>query len=712
MLIWLLTLSLAKPPATQADAVDGQWRAMQVLRVRPEAYRVIKEPITIREGPVEVTLTSGVMIPVFSGFHERDRDGIRQARAEAFALDSKAPPALEEGDVDFVGFVFTAAEGTFEVQWQERADSLIFANHQVTHLKQDREDWVDIAHGAPWTGVVTEGMVLSVDPALRDAFVGPDDPEGSPEDIVVYGEKDYSAARIRARVLFQGRRALMMRKGFHAGRGVAWDRVADKFGLKTRGQHHILDLHIDQNLGSPDLPPGQQPNDIDWITLLQDWTGVLDSRRHSVLTALDLNHDEALIDHGITGVPFPPSDPEDPVSAPLPSARLETEEAFIVVQAVPVTAQLKVEVMARLKLKAVGGDFQVVQLYVPRHSSQHDWRLKSITDASGAALISRTPLIEHNPHGVAPAGAGQKMTDTSGQAGAPQQATEGAIRGQSTNLITGGMGTPLVDVNHTKPESRVTLALPDPIRDGETRVVDVRWTDVWPYGDAQFIEQGGMEGGASVLQQNGAASGPQPILPRPAGTTRDVATKFQIQVVVPDRTKLQVAASGELVKTWEEAGYQYTLSSQLDHPVPFPEVHIGAFAVHDEAAVAGLPAVRTRTFAKDVGKELARETRAQINFLQGFLPTFPWPEHEVALGPSGANRLWWASGHGLTGAGITGVTGVNQGGALTRQGGKHTTQQLMTHELAHQWFGQSLRPPTSPMPGSPRPSPRSSACST
>ncbi len=689
MSIWLALAALAASP----DEVDATWRAMQVLRVRPELYRVIKEPIEVREGPLRITLDSGVMIPVFSGFHEDDRDGIRQARAEAFARDSKPPPPLEEGDVAFVGFVFTAASGTFEVTWQERADHLVFANHQVTHLGGDRQDWVDVAHGAPWTGAITEGIVLGTDPALARAFVGPDEPEASPTDVVVYGEKDYTAARLRARILFHDRRELMFRYGFHPGRGVAWDRVADRFGLRSPGHHALIDLHIDHNLGDPTRPAGQQPRDVDWMTLLQDWSGALDARRHTVLTSLDVAGGDRLVAEPITGIPFPPRDPTDPTSPPAPPARLEIDDAYIVVQAVPVTAQLRVEVLARLELRAVGGDFQVAELYVPRHGSEHDWKLLSVTRDDGTSLLSRRPLIELNPDGAAPQVTPDPTRDVSGYSRTPQPRVEGQNAANQQTLVTAPRARGMVDVNRNKPYGRVTLSLPEPIREGQSLVLDVRWRDVWPYGDPQFVERGNVNGGIAVLHLNAAASGPQAILPRPAGTRRDVATRFRIEVVTPQRTALQVASSGTLVKAWTEDGWVHQLSEQRDRPAPYPEVHLGAFTVHDEPAAAGLPAVRTRTFRATDGRALARETRAEIDFLQGFLPPYPWPEHEIALGPSLVNnRMWWASGHGLTGVGITGATSVVEGGSLTRQGGAHTTQYRLVHELVHQWFGESLWP--------------------
>lgn len=688
MLPLLCSFAVAAPPSSPGDLVDAEWRAAQVLRVRPEAYRVITEPFTIDEGPLKVTLSQGVLVPVFSGVHPDDREGLAQIRAEAFALDSGTPPVGAGADVTFVGFVFTAAEGTFEVTWQERADSLVFANHQVMRLGGERSDWADVAHGAPWTGAVQEGFVLSSDPRLAELFVGPDDPEGSPEDIVVYGHREHAAARARARVLFHDRRERMRQSGFEPGRGIASDRIARAHGLKAAGVHHVIDLHIDQNLGAPSQPPGHQPADIDWMSLMQDWTGGLDARRHTVLLALDATHDERLVDHRITGIPFPPSDPTDPASAPRPEVRLETEEAYVVVQAVPIAAQLRAEVVARLKLRAVGGDFQSFQLDVPRHGSQHDWRLIGVTDADGVSLTSSAPLIEHSHQGLSAESAVVAQRETSGPGSSSRNPTRGSLQTVTADLVAADAREPLLDVSRNKPLSRVSLSLAEPIREGEVRVVDVRWSDVWPYGDLDFGMQGSLIRETSDFDSNGPASGAQPVLPIPVGTPRDSPTRFRIQIVVPERSRLAAASSGALEKTWSADGYRHVVSAQLDRAVPHPEVHVGAFTVHDEPPGGGLPTVRTRTFRADTGAVLARETRDQIAFLQRYLPSYPWPEHEVALGPETFDDRWWASAHGLTGAGASGVTPLLR--ADNRAG--HPARLGMTHELAHQWFGQSVRP--------------------
>jgi hypothetical protein len=697
MFTLLLALALAKP--SEVNVVDGQWRAMQVLRAQPDRYRVIKQPIVIENGPVKLTLTEGVMVPVFSGFTDNDKEGRIAAKADAWELDSKSPPPLEDGEVQFVGFVFAAAKGTYEVRWQERADNLIFANHMVTHLNQPREDWLDVAHAESWTGEVTEGFVLSRDEKLMADFLGPEDVGGDPHEVIVYQKREYVNARLRAKILFHDRREVMKRIGYRPGRHIGWDRIAESNGLQTATGHTIMDLHIDRNLGDMTRRPGGQPKNIDWISMLQDWTGTMDSRRHTVLTSLDLDIEERLVANTITGMPFPPSTPGDPLSAPRPPARLVSEDAFVIVRSVPVTAHLTTTVTARLQLRAEGGDFSVFQLYVPRAGFEHDWTLDAVTLEDGTSLLSKAPLIELHPLGEIPASS-QSVSATEG-GGAPIALEEGKT---SSGLISNrASAAAMMDANHNRAEARISLALPEPLRDGERVVVDVTWTDRWPLGKFVRDEQatvglsanageGNEASGTATDLQLAPASGAQGVVPRPAGSSRDSATKFRIQIAVPEHSALKVSVAGATYKQWEDAGFRMVLAGQQDHAVPFPDVHIGQFHIHDEPASHGMPAIRTRTFGKRDGQQLAIETRAQIAFLEGYLPNFPWKEHEVTIGPGATNQLWASAGHGITGLGKSASTGVT--GGMTRQNGNaaNTTQRLMTHELAHQWWGQSLQP--------------------
>ena len=56
-------------------------------------------------------------------------------------------------------------------------------------------------------------------------------------------------------------------------------------------------------------------------------------------------------------------------------------------------------------------------------------------------------------------------------------------------------------------------------------------------------------------------------------------------------------------------------SGHTEHAVPFADVALARFAVHDEKAVQGFPVVRTRLIDGD-GAQFANETRRLIHFYQ------------------------------------------------------------------------------------------------
>ena len=134
-----------------------------------------------------------------------------QAKADAWERNSEVD-VRGRGSREFVGFAWAAAEGTFSVAFQERAQGMVFATHQVRDLKQTANDWRGVANGDPWTGLTREGLVLSIDPEIEAQFLGPPDDTGSagdPFDIVVYGEKVRTGALQRATNIIYDRIELM-----------------------------------------------------------------------------------------------------------------------------------------------------------------------------------------------------------------------------------------------------------------------------------------------------------------------------------------------------------------------------------------------------------------------------------------------------------------------------------------------------------------------
>ncbi|MFT4628091.1 MAG: hypothetical protein ACI8PZ_006786, partial [Myxococcota bacterium] len=668
VLLAALLLTTALAAKGSADALEGEWRSLQLLQPDPSRYRIVEDPFVIREGPVTVTVREGVLVPVFSGYSPQDRAGKRAAKLQAWKDDQDVPVPGDTGTKQFVGFAFADAVADVSVSWVERSDNLVFANHRVRNLGEPREALAAVAKGEPWTTTASEGMVLSIDPAVLKLFLGPDQ-DSDPFEVVVYADKPKVGARARASELVRQRAELMAKGGLSAGRWVASDRVAAARGLGApTGDHAVLDLHVDTNLGSLADAARTQPSGVDWLTVLRDETGSTDSRRRIRVSALDRDARGRLISDLIVGVPFPPANPDDPFSAPVAPVRMESRDAFIDLLAVPRAADIEVEVHARLRLTAVGGPQQWFDLNIPRAGNPKAFEVHSVERLDGVTLLAETPLIRHDPVLVS---RGEPDPDEGDD---PSDDQDDRNPGDDP-----GPKHKPADPYLERPESRVTITLPEPLKAGESVVLDVVWRDVWPWANVLL-------GG---LMSAGEGSGQQDVVPRLAGSPVGNPSKFRMRVRTPTRSRLRAALSGTTTREWTEGEWTLVEAGNTEHAVPWATVALSRFTVHDEPPAADLPGVRTRLLS-DGGAAFASETRRLIGFYEGYLPTYPWPEHEIFQAPSQINGFVWVASHELTKV-MTALTTGMMGSASLGRGG-NVANRVFAHEIAHQWWGHLVRP--------------------
>ncbi|MBT3218449.1 MAG: hypothetical protein HN348_05110, partial [Proteobacteria bacterium] len=177
-LLLATTLSLAQATEpTEAQSIEQHWRSLTHLEVHPALYRRVEEPITIRDGSSAIRLTDGYLFPIFSGRFagewERNKGkALRELRDENSEID--LPTAEERGTKGFVGFVWTKGTGYLSVKLEDRADSMVFANHMVSKMGYAKEDFTKVAHGdKPFVTPISEGLILSIDPEIQAAYLGP-----------------------------------------------------------------------------------------------------------------------------------------------------------------------------------------------------------------------------------------------------------------------------------------------------------------------------------------------------------------------------------------------------------------------------------------------------------------------------------------------------------------------------------------------------------
>lgn len=686
MWLWLwIAVALGGPANAPAD-LENQWRSLQLLRADPSRYRVVPKPFTVTDGPLSLTIDSGLLVPIFSGHTPNDTRALTRIRLEAWDEQGVVPERGGRGSLEFVGFVWVAGEGSVTVDWNERADHQILANHLVRNLGVDRSTLADVAHGAPWTVGASEAVVLSIDTHIEELFLGPEDVSSDPLEVVVYGEKPRPGALARAKALIKRRKEVLGNHGFDIGEWVAADRVLVARERRTTGAHALIDVHVDQKLGNVHLARDDQPFDgADWLTLHRDETGVTDPRRHTSVSVLD-DLPRGPVNWAVTGVPFPPSDASDPRSPPQAPIRMDAEDAYIIVGVHDGGASALVQVMARLKLRAVGGVIDSFDLHIPRAGTIADFEVISVERDDGVSLISDSPLIDHDAaltwrSDDDDAETGPDGGNDAGRPDDPDGVPDPSRDDDPPDELP-------IDPYHERPESRLTIVPPEPLQPGESIILDVRWDDRWMVSGVTSLD---LSTGASIIVDKGASSGRQGVLPRLAGAPNGNPSKFRVRMVTMKRPYLVSAASGTQLSTGEDTEFRIVESGQVGHRVPFVNVAVGGFHTLDQGA-EGFPNVRTRMLLSRDGAMMAEEIRRQVRFYEGYMPPYPWEEHEVFESQGLFDSWVWVASHELTSAMRSKATSLEAAARLARADGRHTGQRVVAHEMAHQWWGHLVLP--------------------
>ncbi|NCG18375.1 MAG: hypothetical protein GWP91_05090, partial [Rhodobacterales bacterium] len=624
MPLWfLLSVALAVNPS--ADHLEREWVALQHLEADTQRYRIIKEPIQIQDGPLQVTLHSGVLVPIFSGYNPNDRDAKSKRRSEAWKQDNlKKDDGQSRGSREFVGFVFTATDATFQVDSQERAQGLVFATHQVRDLNQPESNWTDVAHGAPWQGFAQEGLVLSIDPAIERKFLGPPDGTGftgDPFDIVVYGEKPRPGALTKAVSVLDERLALMHTVGVLPGRWIAQDRLAESRGLGTsEGSHGVIALKVADPLGQLGLPPTHQPPGVHWMNLLRDEKGSLNPRMRSVLTMLDRNTLGTPILSEFTGEVFDRNDDGVP-TAPV---RIVGDEAQVVLRVVPRAADLAVVFTADVRLRAVGGDIQWFNLNIPRTGNKRQFKITQVTIPDGTSVIADTPLVQHD-----------RVLKVSAPPTNPGNPGTGEDDGPQPPKPDEFQDDPYLD----REESQVTIALPRALKDGEDVVLHLVWQDVWPWTNMFYNDQGG----GSL----GSGSGVRSILPRPEGSGNGNPWRFTFVAMTPADRGLKFALPGVSGDGFEKEGWRISQSNSDGYSASFADVATSNWRHFDALGTDGRPDLETYFTSATDGIQFIQQFRQISNFYEGYLPTFPWKRQVMFQGRGSLNGFVWTAPHAM-----------------------------------------------------------------
>jgi len=233
-----------------AGALTEHWRSLRELELDPELFRLVEEPIVLDEGPVTLTLREGFLIPVFSGRYQDDWSRSRREILAKLREDRDAPQELpdeaQRGSRDLVGFVWVG-DGTMSSTFPERGDALRLANDAVMKNRMTLEEGQSIRNGGAVALPIDRGLILSSDPRLRDAFLGPEENRQTddPLEIVVYGNPPGRLAALEtAKMLFGSRLSELRADHIDPGEQVAWDRVAASRLQPNPDPWLVAELHV------------------------------------------------------------------------------------------------------------------------------------------------------------------------------------------------------------------------------------------------------------------------------------------------------------------------------------------------------------------------------------------------------------------------------------------------------------------------------------
>ena len=655
MLGWVLGALAATP-----EAIDDRLRSIDTLEAVVDLARPVDRVIRMDRGGMEVTLTSGAMVPVFSGHFagEWENDSERLLRRlRDREPGATLPSADQRGSRQLVGFVWVDGEGTVAVELPHEADALELANRQVLYAGADREAMRGVAHGSePFVTEAHEGLFLSTSPTLAKLFLGPEATD--PYEITVWAGSE----RLRRAVeLLEQRVDTWDGVGVDLGVRVAEDRVAAEAGVADAASW-VIDVHTADRY----VRVSEQPTSEDrWLALI-DGATLSRSWAEEVVTLGVTPQGYARYSH-ISGVPASPSDPSDPLSAPVSPHPLAIEhvEARVLVAHTANALTLPVELTNRVTLRATH-DVAFVDLVVPRTEAEpasFTWVRAQLPD--GTAL-ARPEQVERKGSAV-------------------------VTRAKPKPKPKPKPGDKPRVVDDRRDEDRITahrvrLVFPEVVRAGDVVVVDLQWTDTWPLAHLREVDGVGMVSG-------GVTSGLQRFLASVEGASGDPYA-YDVRVGLPEDSKLSAVVSGPDREETAD-GWRWTVVEGVTR-ARFPNVVVGRYRQRYDKASKGMPAVRVSLLGGDDKqlKGLAAQTRAVIAYYEGFLPPYGLDEYDVVEGPAALDHWVWVAPHAMQK-----MQQTQQTAGLRSLGRMDTTNDgnwsVFAHEIAHQWWGQQVQPAAS-----------------
>ena len=698
---------------TGQDELNRWWKASKSMWLGQDAYEA--EGTTFSDGQCSTTFHDGIIIPVYTG----------------------KPPLSER----VVGVVFVG-NGELSMDFERRADAWSFANHMVIKGEKTIDEMKPIARGgAPYTVGITRAMILGADPMVERMLLNrmpvgsgvfrTTDNDGVNEEYVVTESRGKARAKLISTNMLPQRTLRLEQAGLDGDAMLRQDRLMnEELGYAGKHLRLISDFrtkdrfHVASHEGT-----GVGPTDHDqWLTCFKDPLGHSDVGEHNAVFAHGEDGEGDRKFQRMAGKDFEQK-PSQVVARPALAMEAVRADSSVLMRPVQRRNYMAVEVESLLEVRAVGGAMQHIALAMPtERSDRKDHQLLAVETEDGQPL-ARVGLHADTAFFVQGAGdvtgeAGSTAIDeganpmdvSSADLALPTSALSGAGGGAADTEMSSAAGedgprdspdaepgTPLeletvsseiedsVLFRITPFRSELLVILPEPIPEGETTKIRVKWKTKWLNNNRTFQ-------GRYMGVTTGARRFLPELLPSPGGTVWHAVTEL---VYPPGKFfPMEGAVSGNTVE--EVVGDDGWTTIKADEPhARAASVGVGKWLTYQEPASDNLPAVRVNLMSSDAFGlgEFPPEVRRIVSFMQRFLPELGQDEIEVyqdaSMLPLMAQKADFRYGRaGLLRLRTVKTTSV---GSTTVVADKYPTltQSMLARQVAHQYWGQRTPPNTS-----------------
>ena len=662
LLSFLLNIVLAEPASTEPpvdpEALNTWWKAAGQLRMGDTAYRITQN-VQFKDGVCDVNLSSGMVIPVYTG---------------------KAPVSEKIVGVVFVG------EGDLSVRFPERADAWSFSNHMSRFAGKSKEEMALIANQQQDYKVgIEQGLILSADPRVSKLiynlepagggiFFSEKEDGGADATYIVTEKKGRFRAKMVGTNILADRSDALQRLGLDPRAMLRQDRLlGEELGFpghylravgeyKTKDRYHIAGQgtavsSMDYDKWMSCYRDGRDEAGVGYRAMAFTHGTDLDKRRHF---------------QRFSGLKFMTANKNE---LPKPQMRMEAVNADATVEFRDTKDRLsqQVTVDALLTFEAQGTNLQYLPLRLPTGGAERgSWVLDEFTLEDGSPLAwvgmhadlsdtgnnlrkSRVPLQDSDISNEAigaeeqdslssnnplanlgldeESGGSTGQGDASGFGGADTEDLQSSSRiegpeapasfrlGQTDQSVAQSERT----VNSNAEYSYDIIALlPKVVKKGEKVTIHLKWTAEWSF--ANFALAG------SSARTLGATTGVHAIfpevLPLAGGTRWDF--KIKAGTKPPMFRPENLVSSGDTIRVWQDEGLWNWVESTGTQALS-PSLGVGRWEVHKEEPAKGMPAVSVNLFPNTFSKAkmFGPEVRRVLVFFQGFLPGYDQSEVDV-----------------------------------------------------------------------------------